>query len=70
MRYYSCTGNVNNAMSLIEEMKSKGITPRIGNWHELMRTFITAGDLGAVTQIVDNMKMYGNIEPNEVTFAI
>ncbi|RNF07115.1 pentatricopeptide repeat-containing protein [Trypanosoma conorhini] len=70
MRHSSRSGDVNASMALIEEMKAKGITPRIGNWHELMRAFHKAKDYPAVSQIVDNMKMYANIEPNEVTFAI
>ncbi|RNF08821.1 pentatricopeptide repeat-containing protein [Trypanosoma rangeli] len=70
MRHASRSGDVNASMALIEEMKAKGITPRIGNWHELMRAFHQAKDYPAVIQIVDNMKMYANIEPNEVTFAI
>ncbi|KAG8342819.1 Pentacotripeptide repeat region of PROPR Pentatricopeptide repeat domain [Trypanosoma vivax] len=70
MKDASRRGDVNEAMALIEEMKEKGITPRIGNWHELMYTFYRAKDYAAVSQIVDNMKMYANIEPNEVTFAL
>ncbi|KAF8286779.1 putative PPR repeat family [Trypanosoma cruzi] len=70
MRHASRRGDVNESMALIEEMKAKGITPRIGNWHELMRAFHQANDYPAVSQIVDNMKMYANIEPNEVTFAL
>ncbi|GET88230.1 hypothetical protein, conserved [Leishmania tarentolae] len=70
MKHSSSLGKVNDSMALIEEMKMRGITPRIGNWHELMRSFHNAGDYSAVAQIVDNMKMYANIEPNEVTFAL
>lgn len=70
MRHASAKGDANQAMALIEEMKERGITPRIGNWHELMRTFHNARDYPAVTQIVDNMKMYANIEPNEITFSL
>nr|CCC89374.1 conserved hypothetical protein [Trypanosoma congolense IL3000] len=70
MKHASRKGDVNESMALIEEMKEKGITPRIGNWHELMHAFYKAKDYPAVSQIVDNMKMYANIEPNEVTFAI
>ncbi|KEG13573.1 pentatricopeptide repeat-containing protein [Trypanosoma grayi] len=70
MKHASRRGDVNESMALIEEMKEKGITPRIGNWHELMRAFYQAKDYPAVSQIVDNMKMYANIEPNEVTFSL
>lgn len=70
MKHHSAIGNVNEAMALVEEMKDHGITPRIGNWHELMRAFHNARDYSAVSQIVDNMKMYANLEPNEVTFAL
>ncbi|KAG5502693.1 hypothetical protein JIQ42_05762 [Leishmania sp. Namibia] len=70
MKHSSSQGKVNDSMALIEEMKMRGITPRIGNWHELMRSFHNARDYTAVAQIVDNMKMYANIEPNEVTFAL
>lgn len=70
MRHASAVGDVNQSMALIEEMKDRGITPRIGNWHELMRSFHKARDYPAVSQIVDNMKMYANIEPNEVTFML
>ncbi|CBH09009.1 hypothetical protein, conserved [Trypanosoma brucei gambiense DAL972] len=70
MKYASRRGDVNESMALIEEMKGNGITPRIGNWHELMYTFYKAKDYPAVSQIVDNMKMYANIEPNEVTFVL
>jgi pentatricopeptide repeat protein len=70
MQHFSSTGSVNESMALVEEMKRNGITPRIGNWHELMRTFHNARDYSAVSHIVDNMKMYANIEPNEVTFAL
>lgn len=70
MQHFSSLGKVNESMALVEEMKSSGITPRIGNWHELMRTFHHARDYPAVSHIVDNMKMYANIEPNEVTFAL
>ncbi|KAG5506532.1 hypothetical protein JKF63_06035 [Porcisia hertigi] len=70
MRHSSSQGKVNDSMLLIEEMKQRGITPRIGNWHELMRSFHNARDYPAVAQIVDNMKMFANIEPNEVTFAL
>ncbi|EPY26247.1 hypothetical protein STCU_06247 [Strigomonas culicis] len=70
MKHSALKGDVNQSMALIEEMKDRGITPRIGNWHELMRSFHKARDYPAVTQIIDNMKMYANIEPNEVTFAL
>lgn len=70
MRHASCSGDTQLSMSIIEEMKENGITPRIGNWHELMRSFYKVKDYGSVVQIVDNMKMYANIEPNEVTFAL
>lgn len=70
MKHPSANGDVNQAMAIIEEMKDNGVTPRIGNWHELIRTFYKARDYPAVSQIVDNMKMYANIEPNEVTFAL
>jgi hypothetical protein len=70
MRIHTQTGEVNGSMAIIEEMKTIGMTPRIGNWHELMMCFHHARDYGAVQQIVDNMKMYANIEPTEVTFAI
>lgn len=70
MLHFSASGKVNESMALVEEMKSHGVTPRIGNWHELMRTFHNARDYPAVTHIIDNMKMYANIEPNEVTFAL
>ncbi|KAH9601256.1 Pentatricopeptide repeat [Trypanosoma melophagium] len=70
MKHASRRGDVNESMALIEEMKERGITPRIGNWHELMRAFYHAKDYPAVSQVVDNMKMYANIEPNEVTFAL
>ncbi|KAK7197217.1 Pentatricopeptide repeat domain containing protein [Novymonas esmeraldas] len=70
MKHSSSQGKVNDSMALIEEMKGRGITPRIGNWHELMRSFHNARDYAAVAQIADNMKMYANIEPNEVTFAL
>ncbi|CCW66358.1 unnamed protein product [Phytomonas sp. Hart1] len=70
MKYPAAHGDVNQSMALIEEMKKSGITPRIGNWHELIRSFHNAKDYPAVSQIVDNMKMYANIEPNEVTFLL
>ncbi|KPA75189.1 putative mitochondrial hypothetical protein [Leptomonas pyrrhocoris] len=70
MQHFSSNGNANESMALVEEMKSNGITPRIGNWHELMRAFHNARDYPAVSHIIDNMKMYANIEPNEVTFAL
>lgn len=70
MRHPSSRGDAQGAMELIEEMKERGVTPTIGNWHELMRAFIKAKDYETVHQIVDNMKMYANIEPNEVTFAL
>lgn len=70
MKHSSRNGDVNGAVTLIEQMKGLGITPRIGNWHELMRAFHNAKDYPGVSQIVDNMKMYANIEPNEVTFAL
>lgn len=70
MRHPSTRGDTQGTMALIEEMKERGVTPTIGNWHELMRAFIKAKDYEAVHQIVDNMKMYANIEPNEVTFML
>ncbi|CCW64505.1 unnamed protein product [Phytomonas sp. EM1] len=70
MKHPAAHGDVNQSMELIEEMKKNGITPRIGNWHELMRSFHNAKDYPAVSQIVDNMKMFANIEPNEVTFVL
>lgn len=70
MRHPSSQGDVRGAMELIEEMKERGVTPTIGNWHELMRAFIKAKDYESVHQIVDSMKMYANIEPNEVTFVL
>ncbi|CAD2213341.1 pentatricopeptidecontaining protein [Angomonas deanei] len=70
MKYHTTNKDMNGSMALIEEMKEKGITPKIGNWHELMRCFYRGGDFPAVSQVVDNMKMYANIEPSEVTFAL
>lgn len=70
MRHTSCAGNVHESMVLIEEMKDRGITPTIGIWHEMMRTFHAAKDYSSVARIVDHMKMYANIEPNEVTFVL
>lgn len=70
MKYHTNRGDVNEAMQLIEEMKEEGVTPRIGNWHELMRCLHTAKDYPAVQQVVDHMKAYANIEPNEATFAL
>jgi pentatricopeptide repeat protein len=70
MRYFTSRADVNSSMALIEEMKDAGITPRIGNWHELMKCLHRAKDYPAVQQVVDHMKAYANIEPNEATFAL
>jgi pentatricopeptide repeat protein len=64
------TGDVNTAMAIVEEMKEKGVTPVRENWHSLMVGFIKAKDFPAVQQIVDNMKAFANIEPNEETFTL
>lgn len=70
MRFHTRSGEVNESMALIEAMKEDGITPRVGNWHELMRCFHAARDYPAVQQVVNHMKAYANIEPTEVTFAL
>lgn len=63
-------GNINPVMKGIEEMKSLGITPTRNTWHLLMVGFTKARDFPAVSQVVDNMKSYANIEPDETTFAL
>lgn len=70
MAYSTERGDVNGSMAVIETMKAAGVTPRIGNWHELMLCFHKAKDYPAVQQIAQHMKAYANLEPNEVTFAI
>lgn len=61
-------GNTEAVMAIIEEAKSNGVTPHRGLWHVLMRAFYRAGDYSAVVQVIDNMKAYANIEPDEQTF--
>ena len=70
MKSASIAGDVNTAMAVVEEMKEAGVTPIRENWHSLMVAFMKARDYPAVQQIVDNMKAYANIEPNEETFAL
>lgn len=70
MRHATLRGDISLSMQLIEEMKERGITPTIGVWHELMRACLKAREFSTVTDIVDNMKMYANLEPNEVTFML
>lgn len=66
---FALRGQAQPCHDLIEEMKERGITPDRSNWETLMIAYSTAGDHGAVLQIVDNMKSYANIEPDERTFA-
>ena len=70
MSGYASEGNANKCIVLVEEMKSRGITPTRTAWHTLMKAFMRSRDYPAAIQIVDNMKAYANIEPDEVTFQL
>ena len=67
---YARLGQVNDCMFLIEEAKSKGITPNRITWTTLMGGFIQAHDCSSAIQIYDHMKALANIEPDEATFAV
>ncbi len=70
MSGFAVKADVNTCIALVEEMKGEGITPSRETWHVLMRCFHRAKDHGAVIQVVDNMKAYANIEPDETTFLL
>ena len=68
MSHYAHVGDVNKCVTFLEEMKGEGITPTRHTWVTLMRAFHRAGDYGAVFQVVENMKAFANIEPDETVF--
>ena len=66
---YANQGLVNECMSLVEEAKSKGVTPDRVTWTILIHGFVQAHDCSSAIQVYDHMRELANLEPDEATFA-
>ena len=60
--------DVLQAYNTVESMKSKGITPSLNTWNNLMRCYSYAGDSESALKVGENIRMYANLSPDHTTF--
>eukprot|EP01060_Flectonema_neradi_P017341 TRINITY_DN2423_c0_g1_i2.p1 TRINITY_DN2423_c0_g1~~TRINITY_DN2423_c0_g1_i2.p1 ORF type:complete len:816 (+),score=151.06 TRINITY_DN2423_c0_g1_i2:187-2634(+) len=60
--------DVLGAYETIEKMKSKGITPSLKTWNNLMRCYAYVGDCESALKVSENIRMYANLSPDHATF--